>query len=757
MLPKMRICFLVAAALVITAAFWGCDRLKNSVSENQIPVVYFVNVPPDSSVFNYAPLVRWTGYDSDGLISAFQYTDDTTGDAQTAYFAMAANPRALTDFAVSHALTWTTTYHNQDTIYLRRNEGDTLTTHIFMIRAVDNDGGLSLVKGRRFSRTNLPPNTPKVKWALDVTRGTDARDYQVHYVVPDTLFWGDTITSTYGGIGFQWEGSDPDSRELNIIPLTFSWLLVNETTGDTMPYPMMDDSNRVIGYGRGWSPWSNSVNAVFTAASARTLNSDFQLDGFYRFRVRVRDDGLTQADTSADATFFAYHPRFERQVLIVDWNKHPTSAEVRNFGLRDDGAINGYYRDVIPQGLQLAEQIRQRLYNNPLFPQMYIPDPIEVDTAWFSDKVLSTNYRVPYEMIRHFRWVWFINDNSPTSPPATDATEYRLKVIQDYLNVGGQVMLSGRRLFNGTFNFGGCGTNAPTEAGQAPTYFFSAHHLTSICAKPKFLPSSVDWSPDFGGAITTVPYLPNLEVDTLVAESLTFGGQHYSCLPEVEFFGRSQGTTSTEGSTTLYTYNSCTSALTWEVTNEDCGVDSSVSTATQAVLIPVGNHTRILNVTRVYNVTRNVYGEFMYVTSTGEWPGVWRIVVSTPREAGIWTSQDSLQVDYTYVPIDPSHDQPVASDYSRFQAVLSIDYVTGRIRYIAESRFRTAVFCFPLSFVRNDTTVGVSDFTLADLSAKPGAWVVAYQALFFNAPKSVFYEFSGTGGIMGANVPRFPK
>ena len=42
--------------------------------------------------FNYAPVVRWTGYDPDGMIQAYQYHDDSTQAAVDAY--NAGNGRA---------------------------------------------------------------------------------------------------------------------------------------------------------------------------------------------------------------------------------------------------------------------------------------------------------------------------------------------------------------------------------------------------------------------------------------------------------------------------------------------------------------------------------------------------------------------------------------------------------------------------------------------------------------------------------------
>ncbi|MFH1011068.1 MAG: hypothetical protein V1784_07530 [bacterium] len=42
---------------ILVMAYMGCDRLKGTLNVNQQPVVEFVNVPLDSSLFNFAPTV----------------------------------------------------------------------------------------------------------------------------------------------------------------------------------------------------------------------------------------------------------------------------------------------------------------------------------------------------------------------------------------------------------------------------------------------------------------------------------------------------------------------------------------------------------------------------------------------------------------------------------------------------------------------------------------------------------------------------
>lgn len=736
MLHRTKLLLAVIAAIFLVTSYWGCSRIKNDFSENKPPEVHFVNIPLDSTTFNYAPVVRWYGYDPDGLVDAFQYHDDSTAAAKAAYDSDLVHPGTLQAYinAVPSSA-WITTYNSADTIYLRRAETDTFRTqHVFMIRCVDNRGAYSSVKVRTYFRTNNPPNTPLVKWALDVTI-SPPHNYDSVYTVPDTLFWGDTLTSTYGGVGFLWQGTDPDSRALNIIPLTFSYLLRNVTTGDTFPYPLLDDSNHVVGYRKGWSPWRSDAQVTFSAASAFAVDSNFQLDGQYAFTLKVRDDGLTEAADSAVAFFKAvgavsYNDQrpllqhnFENQLLLVDWTAHPVNSADSTGGMRNDQQITDFYNQVVPVGLQLAEAARAYA------PDVY-PTPISDSIAWYLDKDLTQTNRVPYDYIRHFKWIWVISDNVPRNASATGALP-RIKVFEDYMKVGGQVMMSGRGLFRTLGVASGCKDVDPSILSER--YLRDYFNLKTICAQPQYVTTIPRPVADFGGATTTDALLPQIEMDSVMVHNLNFRGQHLWCLPEVDYFGRSGASNGTDYTVSLYNYNSCSANASYNADSIDCDVESS--TPSRAFLLPLTGHTRILTVSRVYNLTRQVEGHFMYVDreqlSNGAL-GPWRIVVSTPADHGAWLTSDALAVYYTYIPIQPSHDQPVASDYIRFQSVVSYNRYTGEFGIDLTTRFRTGLCCYPLSFAKNESG--------------QVAGIVAYEALFFNQLKVYRTNFAVGGG-----------
>ncbi|HEY3296810.1 MAG TPA: hypothetical protein VGL38_15370 [bacterium] len=732
MLHRTKVLLAVILAIFLGTSFWGCNRLGDGLSENRAPEVHFVNIPLDSTTFSYAPVVRWYGYDADGLVNAFQYHDAGDTAAVNAY---RAGDAALQQYINSlPASAWVTTYSNADTVYLRRAADTTITEHVFMLRCVDDKGAFSSVKVRTFFRTNNPPYAPSVKWALDVTRTSPDRpqDYQLHYDIPDTLFWGDTLTSTYPGIGFLWKGSDPDSRALNVIPLTYSYMLQNETTGEIFPYAIRDDSNHVVGYAQGWSPWSSEAQVTFAAAAAFAVDPNFQLDGSYKFYLKVRDDGLTEStpDSVCWATFRAVSAvegrNFDRQLLVVDWTAHPTAGiDSTNFGMRNDQEITDFYNAVIPEGLALAEQWRAL---NPLAN----PTPIPNQYDWYLDKDFTLNNRVPIDHIRHYKWVWVISDNLSRNAP-TDI-QSRVKVLQEYMKVGGQVLFSGRGVFR-DFGLTQCGDLVPTASNWADRHFRDYHNLSTVCAKGQQA-TNMSQAADFGGATTTDRLLPGLEVDTALVHRMIYHSQRYYCLPEVDYFGRSGAASGTEYTVSLYNYNSCSSLASDSAFNVDCMVVSS--TPSRANLRPAAGHTRILNVSRVFNATRGVAGEVIAVDREilpSGLPGEWRIVVSTPATAGAWQDSDSLQVDYTYIPIQPSHDQPVATNYIRYQSVITYNRDQGRFNIELWTRFRSGLFTFPLSFIKNDY--------VPEMGGTKVAAVIAYEALFFNQPRVFSTNFGG--------------
>jgi hypothetical protein len=327
---------------------------------------------------------------------------------------------------------------------------------------------------------------------------------------------------------------------------------------------------------------------------------------------------------------------------------------------------------------------------------------------------------IPYSLIHQFKWIWIIDDDNVNTSDYVGIAA-RQAIYSDYLDVGGQIMISGRRVFNGSWGMAGeLGTHA---------FFTPYFGLSNIHASLSFTSALAD----FGGASSSRPVFPPLVIDSTVMQDLRFGTSVEACLPEIDYFGRS-GIGANSFSETFYNYVSCTadtSVISPHVSNVDCDVYESRSNPSQAVLIPA--HDRIINVTRVYNVTKDVFGEFMYIESEADPDSLhhWLIVISTPADAGMWTTDDLLEVDYTYIPIAPSHDNPVASFFGRFDGQTTIDQATGEIRWQGVTLFRTSLYSFPFSFL--DTTpvdIFVPGYSM--ITVNPVAMVICNQIVGFN-------------------------
>ena len=708
MTKTLKLWWVLIAVLAAGGIFWSCDRLDGTIEENKPPVVEFVNVPLDSSQFSFAPTVYWVGHDPDGFLTGFQYRDDASDEAVAAYRAGDAALQAY--IAGVPETSWIPTDSTQETIYLLTDEGDT-TEHVFMIRSVDDRGATSAVRIRIFFRTNQAPNKPEIK-KVQLPLGED-QPYDSALAVTDTLFIGEVPSATWGGISFLWRGTDPDSRELNIIPLEFSYRLTNLTTGTVIPFPRLIDSTN-FEWVQDWHDWTSATQVVYSGVYPGMGT------GNYLFEVKSRDDGLTESAVAATATFYAIRPSFAGQLLLVDENKPLTGPAEPVRGGRNDQEILDFYDQMLPEAFELAEMVRPVVLPDLTEPFDYNNGSVQ----WFQNKNVLLS--IPYALIHEFKWVWLIDDDNA---PATDATNtlIRQRVMSEYMDIGGQVMISGRRTLMGTYGL--LPGDNPTNTVSYGAFFNNYFNLKSANAKAPYS-SANDETPEFGGATTTNPYWPQLEVDTSVTMALRWGSAHFPCLPEIDYYGRDNTVSGYDFSQTLYNYQSCTAQDTGLAENADLEVVSS--TPSMAILRPLPGHTRILEATDVFNITRSDTGEFMYPRFE---EGEWRLYVSTHVSAGAWTTEDVLRVDYTYIPTSINHDKPVATQYTRMEGIIDFDFETGEFSFVGETRFRSSLIAFPFSFMKT-TPVDVPLYGLAN----PVAVVVANQMLFFNSPREIVFN-----------------
>lgn len=698
---------LLFAGLLIGLAA-GCDRLNDTPNSNQSPTVRFVNFPVDSTEFSYAPIVYWQGFDPDGFVVEFEFYDDISDEALNAYRAGDAAFQAYLA-TISDDNIWTKTENASQQIYLLTDVGE-VTEHVFLVRSVDNLGAKSGIAARTFFRSNQPPDTPKLRWAESTST-----DYDTVVAIADTQLVGDTLTVTYNGLRLLWQGSDPDSRTSNIIPLQFSYALVN-SEGDSIALPVRNDSNHVVGYREGWSNWGNETQIAFYGLES----------GNYTFYVRVRDDGFTLANNMATATFIVVRPLLSGQFLVIDENRPPSALELNRGGI-DADTLRAFYIGVDGQGGVLREAVDIANQLAPIAQPPGFPPIRHFDfdsIAWLNNpegRVLS------YDYISQFAAIWIIDDdNSSPGRTAADALAY-MKVLSDYMNVGGNVMYTGRRLFNKSLN---------RAVGTAPNDFLREYfNIFAIRSKAVFsnnvVNSGID---DFAGAVAGDPQYPDLNIDSTMISRIRYLNQPVTYPPEIEYFGRSNAPVNFDFALTLYNYKSSTAdtgLFNNQVENYDCAVDTNWSNATTVALIPRDETLPLLSASTIRNVSRGRNGEFMHVRniSSNLLQPKWRIFASIPVDGGQWTTADTLEVTYRYIPLSADHDEPIALNFIKYDGTIEIEIIGEEIRtrISATPRFRSCFFTFPLAYMKNEP------YAHPFLGQVPAvSLLIANQLLFFN-------------------------
>lgn len=710
---------LIIFAALALAVFAGCDRFTDTPANvAQAPEVRFVNVPIDSSSFSYAPVIFWTGHDPDGFVTGFEYYDDSSPAGIAAYQAgEAAHAEYVANLPDS---IWTFTTEASRQIFLLTQIGQ-VTEHVFLIRSVDNTNLRSQFAARTFFRTNQAPNTPLLRWA----NSTDT-EYYSEISIADTQLVGDSITTTYTGVRLLWQGSDPDSRVSNIIPLEFSYALVR-LPDDTVAFPVRDDSNHVIGYREGWTDWAVDAQvALFNLAS-----------GDYTFFLRVRDDGFTLADTLAQAHFRVVSPTLSRRLMIVDENKPPSVVGLQRGGINADtllafykgsDGLGGIVRDACALANELAPFIPVQPGSDP------IPEFIYDDVFWYDNR---NSAPLPYDLISQFDLVWIIDDDNEA--PRTVGVAAYTKVLSDYLDIGGKLWITGRRVFNESMAI--APANAPT------TFLRDYFNLFSVRSKiiytestdPNILAQA--GIADFVGAVASDPQYPDLNLDTVMVGRLRYANRPVDFPPEVETFGRSNAPQSFDFSTTIYNYKSSTSDTSLNpdvITNFDCPVDTSLTDSTIVALIPQNEGLPLLAASTIRNVTRNTTADFLRVrnVSTNLLQPKWRIFATTDARFGEWTSNDLLEVTYNFIPLSSEHDEPCATNFVKYEGTIEIEQTENGFRttVTAFPRFRTSLFTFPLAYMSNEP------YTHPIIGPQPAVTLlIANQLLYFNQNLNVSF------------------
>ena len=257
MSKKVVLTFLICSILLLL--FASCTKKPDAVDvQNQPPETYIVNVPPDSAYIYHARLIFWYGTDEDGIVIRYDWAiDDTVYNANIAGSGW-------------HSLYMDSTLATQDTIAFEAPLPDTIYTHTFYVRAVDNHNLPDPEPARRiFNTSNIQPNTRFVSTPTDSSQ---------RFMLEDT-------SGLWQGINFEWTAIDSDL----VFPAQFQYLWgKNHTIPDSIP--SMNDSR-----------WSTPVQEESYYFNGQNAPYD---TGYYTVYVRAMDDAGSVDPSLSDTTVY---------------------------------------------------------------------------------------------------------------------------------------------------------------------------------------------------------------------------------------------------------------------------------------------------------------------------------------------------------------------------------------------------------------------------------------------------------------------
>ena len=229
-------------AFGISQLLGGCaKKLEGTAYDNQKPIVWFVNVPPENSQSSTNPIVNWIGQDRDGQIDFYRYIvvrEDEIGEwmGMPDTWNPTSEPLATNEvqaYVDEYLLPqvndtmWTvllvradsTDPHTSNIIPMSAQIEDPVRTYVpqyVFVQAFDEQGLGSDVAFRRFLRNDNPPAT------------------RIQLFVPGTLFINSVLPSGDAtGIRFQWTGSDAVDYPTDAPPFEYQWRLLGPYDDET--------------------------------------------------------------------------------------------------------------------------------------------------------------------------------------------------------------------------------------------------------------------------------------------------------------------------------------------------------------------------------------------------------------------------------------------------------------------------------------------------------------------------------------------
>jgi hypothetical protein len=420
--PLFLLLFLVGLYAV---AQYGCSkRVTGTHYENQKPVVFFVNVPPESLKVSRNPVVNWIGTDADGQIKYFRYVVIRKDSLDSIYTA--------SDFAAHVLPNWDSTLWT----YVSVTVDDPKTTNVVkmsadlddpvkryypqyvFLQAIDNLGLGSDIVYKTLLRNDNPPVTRIILG----TKGDTLNPF-INSVLP-----GGAIT----GVQMRWKGEDLIDYPKDPPPFSFQWKLFG-------PYQ-----------------YSHSPTDTFTLLKQKFFKRVFLANDGLVYRVG-RGDTIIQIDSSLDAN---HQLVVDTQYILVDTIKSsgalgtfdsmfivndPEFLDTANHWYRlvdssssSDGsgwtsASSDTFFDVYKLRRSGATQQQKFVFWARCRDDAFVPDPVP---AWVVFDVVDPHYERDILVLDHSRVSQNVRINAPYKVTSTldTAKNYWDMVIRRWID-----------------------------------------------------------------------------------------------------------------------------------------------------------------------------------------------------------------------------------------------------------------------------------------------------------------------------------
>ena len=226
----------IVPSIALALALAACEKTVPFVPD-QPPTVTLTSGPIDtvSAPQSWLVDIAWTASDPDGRIDHFEYAID---------------PPPLKRARLALAETsWVTTHENHVVARFRASHPDTLAPgatasefHVFVLRAVDNRGGMSANVVRAFYATTVAPD-------VQITRPVPSQFFVGAFPLPFRI---------------DWHGHDADGEGAGD-PVGYRYRLLNMSDYANLPYLADPDSLLREGEASSWAGWT-SVPGESTSA-----------------------------------------------------------------------------------------------------------------------------------------------------------------------------------------------------------------------------------------------------------------------------------------------------------------------------------------------------------------------------------------------------------------------------------------------------------------------------------------------------------